>query len=287
MIDHFKEKDVKEFVLLDKKWQMLKEMKYVLGIAYNATVAMQNQQLTLSELYGIWTMMELHLKKCTQTKLKTDIAKKLEIAVTGRRAHLFNNPFMSSALYLDPRYHNQIMRNREKVGEARQTLLNLWHRINDNSPVSNDDAPNNTSAESTDSIIVDFNAVAEITKYLAGSNSPEIHSTNEMNDIELIIDLYDPEPMPFNDELTVMDYWEKEKEKQPQLYKLAAIVFSIPPTETQIERDFSHLDYVFNDRRCSLTEERLEDIMVINLNPQLFDIVKEEELKELGYQIKY
>lgn len=286
MIDHFKEKDVKEFVLLDEKWSMLKEMKYVLGIAYEATVAMQNQQLTLSELYGIWTVMELHLKKCVQTKFKTDIAKQLEITVIGRRDHLFDNPFMSSALYLDPRYHRQIMQNREKVEAAKQTLLNLWHRINDNSDVTHDDAPNNTSTESTGSINLDFDPVAEMKKYFAGSNLLEIHPTNETNDIELVIDLYDPEPMEFGDEMKVVDYWEKEKEKQPQLYKLASIVFSIPPCETQIERDFSRLDYVFNDRRCSLTEERLEDIMIINLNPQLFDIVKEEELKELGDQIK-
>lgn len=42
-----------EFVLLEQKWSMLKEMKYVLIIAYRSTVAMQNQKLTLSDLFGI------------------------------------------------------------------------------------------------------------------------------------------------------------------------------------------------------------------------------------------
>lgn len=56
------------------------------------------------------------------------------------------------------------------------------------------------------------------------------------------------------------------------------VVYGIPPTEVQIERDFSALNFVFSNRRCMIQEERLEDIMVIHLNPDLFYEVKEEEL---------
>lgn len=63
-----------------------------------------------------------------------------------------------------------------------------------------------------------------------------------------------------------------------QLHKLAMVVFGVPPTEVQIERDFSLLNFVFSNRRCMLQQERLEDIMVIHLNPDLFYEVKEEQL---------
>lgn len=63
--------------------------------------------------------------------------------------------------------------------------------------------------------------------------------------------------------------------------KLATVMFSIPPTEVQIEKDFSELNFVFSDRRCMLTKERLEDIMIINFNEDLFFTVKKEQLNEL------
>lgn len=182
------------------------------------------------------------------------------------------------------------MQKPEKVEEARQTLLSLWHRINDDPAEAHDDAQNNTSVESSDRINFEFDEVAELKKFLAGVQSPEnspenSRVANQTNDVELLINLFDPEPLEVDNEMTVMDYWELKKNEHPQIYKLAAVVFSIPPTETQIERDFSNLDYVFSDRRCSLTEERLEDIMILNLNPQLFDMVKQDELQELGNQI--
>lgn len=65
------------------------------------------------------------------------------------------------------------------------------------------------------------------------------------------------------------------------MYKLAKVIAAIPPTEVQIERDFSKLNFVFSNRRCSLTEDKLEDIMIIYLNDELFQQVKEDELNEL------
>lgn len=62
----------------------------------------------------------------------------------------------------------------------------------------------------------------------------------------------------------ILQYWEERKGEHKELYMLAMTVFGIPPTEVQIERDFSNLNFVFSDRRCRL--ERLEDIMAINLN---------------------
>lgn len=58
------------------------------------------------------------------------------------------------------------------------------------------------------------------------------------------------------------------------------IVYAIPPTEVQIERDFSKLNYVFTNRRCKIQSERLQDIMLININPECFYLVKKQEIME-------
>lgn len=87
--------------------------------------------------------------------------------------------------------------------------------------------------------------------------------------------MFQPEPLKSSE--NIIQYWEINKNEHKELYKLATVVMGIPPTEVQSERDFSKLNFVFTDRRCKLTEERLEDIMTINLNEEIFHLVKLEE----------
>lgn len=267
--------------MLKEKWSQLKEMKYVLGITYRATVAMQNRELTLSDLFGIWMKMELHLKKCTNAGFKTKIAEELLKSVMKRKEKIYENPFMCMALYLDLKYH-RILPEIERV-KANEGLINLFHRLGSAVQTDTSTNPNNaTNNTSSDSIDLNFDEDAELNNYLT-IPTVAMNRVIQTDDIEILLDNFDPELESVN--MKAMDYWESQKYKQPQLYKLAEVVYSIPPTETQIEREFSQLDYVFNDRRCNLTEERLGDIMVLNLNPQLFDAIKEDELKELNSQI--
>lgn len=144
-----------------------------------------------------------------------------------------------------------------------------------------------TSAESTNSSIdFNFNEQAELDHFLSGeqtSTTTKNQMPNQTDDIKLLIDLYDPQIMP--SEQSILSYWEMAKEEHPQLYKLATVVFAIPPTEIQIERDFFKLNYVLNDRRCSLTQERIEDLMLLNLNQELLYAVKEDELREIEHEL--
>lgn len=81
---------------------------------------------------------------------------------------------------------------------------------------------------------------------------------------------------------SVHEYWESVKEEHKKLYKLAMVIFSIPPTEVQIERDFSSLDVVFTNRRGNLSSSRLEDIFLIHLNKDLFYNVNNDDINELN-----
>lgn len=104
------------------------------------------------------------------------------------------------------------------------------------------------------------------------------------DDIDLLLETFDP-PL-ISSKTDIIGYWESIKDDNEVLYKLAMVIFSIPPTEVQIERDFSELNFVFSARRCGLTKERLEDIMIIHLNKDLFYVVKNEQLMELKSKIK-
>lgn len=270
------------FKLLKRKWLVLKELAFILSIPYKATVSFQRQSLTLSDVFGIWIDMQLHLTACSKRmNYQTNLAKHLLCTLSERKEVIFKNPFMSGALFLDPRFRNQIVRDDRKMEQAKETLKNVWRRfvalsVSDTNTTQASDEINNVSTGSSN-ISFDYDTEGELDKYLNGV-SPEKSKSCEV-DIELLLDSYDPAPIKAKE--NILEYWESRKDEDEHLYKLAMVVLAIPPTEVQIERDFSNLNFVFSDRRCQLTEERLEDIMGIHLNDELFHEVKEEELIEI------
>lgn len=275
-----KTKQSKPFELLKKKLVVLKEIVQILGSPYRSTIAMQYRKLTLSDLFGIWLKMELHLRDyATRPSFKTGFAEKLLNSITARREKIFSNPFMTAAIYLDPRYRTQIMSNEEKTTEAINTLVNLWHRINVVRHMGMSSTQQNTSATSVGSDQSEFDENAELDKYMQGGSNTNANDTN----IEGL--LQDFNPAKLSTKVSIIEYWYSMEESNPELFELAKVVYAIPPTECSIERDFSNLNYVFNDRRCSLTTERLDDIMIINLNPDLFYAVKEDELLKIAEEM--
>lgn len=59
------------------------------------------------------------------------------------------------------------------------------------------------------------------------------------------------------------------------------VIFAVASTQFVVERAFSVLSYIFNDRRTQLTSRMLEDILMICLNKYLFHQVNEEDMFEL------
>lgn len=99
------------------------------------------------------------------------------------------------------------------------------------------------------------------------------------SDISSEIDAFDPEWLPM--EHSFMKFWQDSKDKYPELYKLAMTIYSIPPTEVQIERDFSVLDRILTKLRMKLSAEMIEAILMINLNQDLFSLVRDEKMTDL------
>lgn len=279
------------FVLLQRKWDILREIAYVLS---NAMIELQKKSLTLSDVYGIWLKMTLHLNACVQKEnYQTGLAQHLLDAITERKEEIFSNPMMTSALFLDPRFRNQIVRDETKLEQAKANLLNLWRRLisldgnKSTKEEKEEEGATNTSKKSD--ISFEYDQQAELDKFLAVSfatesvDSSDLQKEEEKGDIEYLLDTFDPEPIKSNE--NVLKYWEDNKEKHKDIYKLAIVIMAIPPTEVQTERDFSKLNHVFTDRRCNLTEERLEDIMILNLNDEIFQLVKEEEINAMMAQM--
>lgn len=167
---------------------------------------------------------------------------------------------MACALYLDPRFHSEIQKYPEKVTKAKEFMLKIWRRLialraNDTNETNNqvvEAEKINSSNESN----FEFDELLALEQHLQrGNQSNEQQnnvnsSRNGPEDIEFIIDIYQPNSIPLAS--SILGYWEDTKEEHPQLYEIASVVFSVPPTEVKIERDFSHLDFVFSKRRGNL-----------------------------------
>lgn len=266
--------------LLLKKWNVLKESIYLLRIPFNVTIEFQSQKLNLSDVYHRWMVMQLHLKECVSKRaFKTGLAKRLYNEISLRNKNIFQNPLMSAALYLDPRFQMTITKDHEKAEIAKQNILKIGRRFN----YLRSDSIVDTSNKSTDSLNFEFNEQEAMMQHLNQTAliQQDLESAqfdSQPFDIEMAVELFQPNPMPTTE--SVLKFWESVKEEHNELYEIAMVIYSVPPTEVQIERDFSSLAFVFTDRRTSLNHERLEDIMLIFLNKELYETVSNNELEE-------
>lgn len=287
MIKYFADKKMKMFELLQSMWMSLKEIVYVLRILYETTIAFQSQKLTLSDVYGRWIITQLHLKQCsTKKSYKTGLAQHLYDALAERKEKIFKNPLMEAAIFLDPRFHIEISKDEAKSLRAKETLLKLHRRMNILETVDNNESIQ-LSTEVSENLSFDFNPDVAMAHHLGinrtidtNTNLNTIDQTSmHSSDIESIIDAFQPELKPLS--ASVFQYWLSAEKEHKELYKLALAIFSVPPTEVQIERDFSSLKFVFSERRCSISNDRLEDIMLIHLNKDLFDLVNQEDIEAI------
>lgn len=253
-----------------RKWKALRELVVLLKIPYNATIDFQYQKLTLSDVYGKWVGMQLHLEKCiSKPQFKSGLAKHLLDALKSRNENIFKNPFMVCALYLDPRYRNAIISNHEKRDEAQKMLTKIWYRIN---ATSNNDSTVVEMNVSSDLSIDDFDESQAVYQLYNPTNVNDERAT----DIETKIEIFQPDSTTIT---SVLQYWESMKDTEPELYKLAMVIFAVPPTEVQIERDFSDLKWIFTERRYNLSQSRLEAILLLHLNKDLFYKINKNQIR--------
>lgn len=70
--------------------------------------------------------------------------------------------------------------------------------------------------------------------------------------------------------ISVLQYWEENKHQKPELYRLASAIFTIPPTQTTVERAFSSFAIVFTSHRSRLNSNTLQNILLIRLNYDIY-----------------
>lgn len=259
--------------MMIRKWISLEELVLVLEKPYDATISLQNPRLTLSDVYGIWSMMTIYLEACAANRAyKTQLSQKLLQGLEAKKYMIFDNPEMDCCLFLDPRFRHIISRDQEKCEQTKEKIIHLWEQLETlQSNMPTQDEPN--------SLHFAFDARAELNKLMgAGCSGTQFQPIDQQLCIEDELDIFQPEFL--SSEKSVLEFWENQKKST--LYKVAVAQYSIPPTQVKVEQNFSSVGYVFSERRFRLSQELLEAILLIHLNDELFKIVKKELIQEIS-----
>lgn len=284
-----------------KKWKVLTEMKDILNLPYLSTVMLQNKDFTLSDFLGCFKIMDMKLNQIItndSVKKYTTLASNLQSCLNQRKSKLLDNPLSLCAAFLDPRYKCEIDRDQDKMRFVEMTLEHLWDKmrsVNDKeqAPVKEASTTVNTSGDMSslfDELDNHYRAIGVESGSLGENMHRRIdHPDFSRNDISIQISKYEQATSThrMKSSESIHDYWNTRKnEFGPELREIADVVFAIPPTQAAVERCFSALKFLFTEQRCNLGEELLECLMLVHLNPDFFESVKEQEIKDLEDSLK-
>ena len=227
----------------------------------NATLKLQEEHLLLGDFYSLWTMTKLQVNSIQQI-----LAKKLSEAMNKREMILLENNFDNAALYLYPRF--QFLLSSTNIKTAQSHLMYTWKTLKIIKEINQVEIETGDQCESEceSSKSTEMENVNNLEIFLASEAEKlrkiPIYSSSE---IENIIKNFLNVPRIKSD-TNILEYWETKKQEQSILYELVQVVLTVPATQASVERNFSVLKYVFSHLRCRLSEERVQDILLIKLN---------------------
>lgn len=259
---------------------------------YDITIRLQKHDYTLSNFYGDWLVADIKLKKWCINSLQTDLCVKLLEALDKRKSDLIDNRAMLCSVYLDPRYKMNL--SMEQILLVKILLWDMWTEVkNLKSSESSDlvgDGENSLSNKSND----EEDCLEAYFRERCGHIEQTENIVNEslnvsfsprytMNKIEFlkVMDNYETTIKRLHHSESILKFWEDSKNIYPELYEVASVFLGIPPTQATVERTFSALGFVFSNRRHNLSQQVLENILLIKLNRDIAEDIFKEEMIEL------
>lgn len=230
-------------------------------------------------------MLRETLKKFASKRNKiTNLAECLLHEYESERFRMMRNPMMYAAVFLDRRYAADL-----KSGElelAKMSLCNMWDRVQKHQNVENTGTENEDEDED-DSFDLDqymLSKTSNVSAPTVSNLTSNVSNPNYMmskTDFLLTLGEYETKYPTISTKYKIIDFIEENKYQFPEIYIVANIVFGIPPSQTSVERTFSHFSFVYNHLRNSLNPTLLESILLIRLNKEIVNKIFKEELSIL------
>lgn len=267
------------FELFLFKLPIINEFLDVLKIPFDVTNAVQNVSFSLSDFFGSWLTAQRRLNKLAESANQiTDFARTLLLRMESRRSSLLNNKFMICAVYLDKRFSFKLSVDETEI--AKFALEELYERVEMAKRQKTPQAPD-PQHEPEDSF--DEECVKSGLNRIFPSENRKSNCDKNGRSFTDLLDAFEAIDRQHN-KSTLTAFWGENKNLHQELYELASIVNSIPPTQATVERSFSIFGYILNCRRSNLSQQILEDILMISLNRHFIDSINERDLQSLMMQ---
>lgn len=259
--DHVRSADLPKIAnnLSDDEWKVIEKLVLILKIPFITTKMLQTTNFTLSDFHAEWLILKNNIKiEADSSDAHNDYAKQFLLSMDKYSGQLLSNPMYVSCVYLDPRFTKTLNLTQKTLAISK--LLKVYERIiNEENEHFNAVCDNNK----TNRLDMLENIIAE--------ECDVVESTIENNTETIHRLLQEFAQLPRERaSINILDYWEKNKTSKPELFKLSQIVYAAAPTQTSTESSFSTLGHIFSSRRTKIKDKLLEDILIINLNKDLF-----------------
>lgn len=258
--------------LEDDEWTKIEEICVALRPSKICTKRLQAEQLTLSEFFGIW-----YETKMMTEAIATPFATLILEQMISREQKLLNNDILLSAVFMDPRY--KVLLEKTQIERAKSHLKHIWNKLMslNNKEHLNIDCVNEISSSNSSasgSTCDEFENLLKLKQqqhdleksHLSSSNESDLCILRVVNELET----YDVEQKRLNRKIDILHFWEEKRKKQPELYKLAMVILSVPATQVSVERLFSGLKFVLSSLRANINENILEDQLLVRANRIFF-----------------
>jgi hypothetical protein len=148
------------------------------------------------------------------------------------------------------------------ITAAKIHLVSLWSQLNPE-PTCAESAVEQTSSQS----VVDDHQLNDLDLLLKQSEKPPRETSRRLVERRILSYLDEFECAPrLARNANVLQYWEDQKNKQPELFMLSTVALALPVTQVSVERTFSSLKYVLSPYRANLKPDRLEQVLLHRCN---------------------
>ncbi|XP_055549065.1 uncharacterized protein LOC129732305 [Wyeomyia smithii] len=273
------------------QWNFIRKFCEAFEPVFVLTLKTQKNHVPLTDFYAEWLVCQAQLNGCSEENI---LARKLLAAMESRMKTLRNSMPFKVCIYMDPRFNffgSNRLGNNEK-SEVQQYLLALNAKLNDIAGLNTEICEENadTTRASSDDFVEQylthlFHEDTVTTQHGFISSDPflkEIIKLESRTKVP-IVSPQEPGLTPSGRSqvnFDIMQYWKQRKFANPNIYRLAIALLSVPSTQVTVERLFSQLKLVLTDSRTCLSDKMISDIMLLKMNsslwPRIIDIIEAE-----------
>lgn len=263
---------IKSLKIPETVWKKIENLRDALKPIFELTLALQASNLTIPDMVFKW-----HSKKLVLKTLQTTYSSKLLKSIENREHQIFSKPIIIASMFLDKRF-SDILSN-DEIGIAKGVINQIQKRLE--SLTSENPGSALTSSEAVDNEYP-MDEEAAMVERMLGQLTKETEETEPIDGgtgDALAVELRRFQDLKrLRADTNILDFWNKQKFDFPLLSEIALTVLSIPVTEVDVERLFSHLTFIHSKLRNCLSDKLISDILFLRMSSkQNFDVSDYDE----------